>query len=55
MHKPRLPLNLNKIIQKEKKRKKALQSLPLLSLTFHFSDTFFLCISGKLLNENTTF
>ena len=55
MHKPRLSLNLNKIIQKEKKKRKE-ESLTkfALSLTFHFSDTFF-CISGNLLNENTIF
>ena len=50
MHKPRLSLNLNKIIQKEKKKKESFTKFAL-SLTFHFSDT----ISGKLLNENTTF
>ena len=54
MHKPRLSFNLNKIIQKEKKKKKESFTKFALSLTFHFSDTFS-CISGKLLNENTTF
>ena len=42
MHKPRLSLNLNKIIQKEKKLKKESFTKFALSLTFHFSDTFFL-------------
>ena len=53
MHKPRLSLNLNKITQKEKKkRKNALQSLPCL---LHSIFWLFPCISGKLLNKNTTF
>ena len=41
MHKPRLSLTLNKIIQKEKKKKKNFTKFAL-PLTLHFSDTFFL-------------
>ena len=42
MHKPRLSFNLNKIIQKEKKKKKESFTKFALSLTFHYPDTFFL-------------
>ena len=55
MRKPRLSLNLNKIIQKEKKIiQKSFTKFALLCLTFHFSDIIFSYISGKLLSENTT-
>ena len=58
MHKPRLSLNLNNIIQKQKTKneimEKSFTNFALLSLTFHFSDTFFAKFSGKRLRKNTT-
>ena len=58
MHKPRLSLNLNNIIQKEKAKNKIMEKsftkFALLSLMFHFSDTFFPKFSGTLLRKNKT-